>query len=445
MKIKVSHSNPLSGSITVPGDKSISHRAILLGALAYGKSTFTNFLDSGVTRVMVEAVKALGVKIIQSNDILTIEGRGFEGLQIPEHSLDCGHSATTMRLLAGALVAANIPAILTGNPQLLKRPMNRIIEPLSKMGADIISKDGKAPIKIRSTRFGTGIRGITYDSPVPSAQVKSAIILSGLNASTQTTILEQNPSRDHTERMLQKMGARIRCQENSGIYKTSLSPLKTTKLSPLKWEIPGDFSSAAFLITAAAILPGSQIKIKNVGLNWTRAGLLDNLVNMGSGIQVSESSQTDFEKTGDLNIQHQSLKGTSVLKTSVVRMIDEFPAFAVAAAFADGETIVSDAKELRFKESDRIKAISLGLSECGVDIEERTDGFIIHGNRKDLRGGVVLNPGKDHRLAMAFVLLGLRATMPIVIEEAQIINQSYPGFIQSLKELGVNTIEVIDE
>lgn len=445
MKLSVSRSKSLSGTILLPGDKSISHRAILLGAMAQGKSIFTNFLESGVTRVMLEAVKALGVKITHSKDTLIVEGCGIDGLKIPKYILDCGHSATTMRLLTGALVAANLPATLSGNPQLLLRPMDRVIEPLTQMGAVIQSSQGKGPLIIKSISNGKRLKGITYSSPIPSAQVKSAILLAGLNASSQTTVLEPGPSRDHTERMLQAMGVWIKCQENSGIYGISLSPLKTKTLSPLKFEIPGDFSSAAFLITAAAILPGSRITIKNVGLNWTRTGFLDALIKMGTDIQIFESSNNNIEKSGDISIQNKPLRGVSIFNPLVVRMIDEFPAFAVAAAFAEGQTIVKDAQELRYKESDRIKTICNGLYKCGVDIEEKLDGFLIHAIRDDLPGGIVLNPGKDHRLAMAYVLLGLRAKKPIIIEGAEIIKQSFPGFLRALQTLGVNTIEVIDE
>jgi 3-phosphoshikimate 1-carboxyvinyltransferase len=433
MKLGITPNKPLQGIALVPGDKSISHRAALLAALAHGESRIENFLHSGVTSVLLEALTKMGVPWDYRDSTLSVKGQGLAGLKTPTSVVDCGNSATTMRLLIGASVTAGIEVELDGSEGLRRRPMKRVIQPLQQMGARIVaSADGRAPIKILRSKWGERLKGIDYTCPVASAQVKTAILLAALTADSPTIIREPGLSRDHSERMLSGMGADIStCNEK--IPCVQIHPL-TKELNPLRSSIPGDFSSAAFLIVAALIVPGSEITLEGVGLNPTRTGLLDVLTRMGGDIEITDQQIRHGEIVGNLTARYSALKSTRIEGTLVVRMIDEFPILAVAASLAEGRTEVRDASELRTKETDRIKAICEKLYERNVDIQEREDGFVINGPAK-IAGGHVSASG-DHRMAMALAVAGLAAENELTIEGAEIIHESFPNFRDELIRLG---------
>jgi 3-phosphoshikimate 1-carboxyvinyltransferase len=445
MKLVAAPGGPLSGIVVLPGDKSLSHRAALFAALADGKSRIENFLVAGVTDAMLGALTALGVAWELDGTTLMVEGRGVRGLQPPAAPLNCGNSATTLRLLTGALAASGVPAVLDGSPGLRKRPMNRIVAPLLQMGVDILTKDGCAPLTLMPSL--KPLNALDYTLPVASAQVKSCLLLAALAAAGSTTLCEPGPSRDHTERMLSSMGVKIvshhkkddETTELSGTdqqnpVSVTLTPPSPLSLKPLNLSLPADISSAAFLIVAALLVPGSQITLPGVGLNPTRTGLLDVLLAMGADIQVTCQEERYGEPVGDLTVRTSSLHGTQVSGSLVVRMIDEFPAFAVAASFAQGETVVSQAEELRHKESDRITALCTELRSLGVDAREEPDGFVIRPGRHP-EGGFVNSHG-DHRLAMALSLLGLAAQGETVVDGSEMISESFPEFVPALQGLG---------
>jgi 3-phosphoshikimate 1-carboxyvinyltransferase len=435
--------NPLRGEAHLPGDKSISHRAALLASLAEGTSIFTNFLDAGVTRAMLNALSDLGISWQLEGTRLEVTGKGLAGFRPPSQRLNCGHSATTMRLLAGALAAAGIPAVLDGSAGLRKRPMQRIVEPLRRMGVGIsASPQGTPPLAISPRPTALPLRTLDYNLPVASAQVKSCLLLAGLAARGVTRLHEPGPSRDHTERMLYEMGVRVssRVSEGNYPYSVELFPPAGQKLSPVRASIPGDFSSAAFLITAALVVPGSELKLRGVGLNPTRTGLLDALKAMGASIQVQRTGHQAGEPLGDLHVRHSQLRGGTVSGQLVVRMIDEFPAFAVAAACAQGVTRVCEASELRHKESDRITALVMELAHLGVEIVETSDGFTVTGHGT-VKGGSIY-PHGDHRLAMAMAVAGLASEEPVVVQNAAIIHESFPEFISTLRSMNAALEEI---
>ncbi len=445
MKLVAAPGRPLNGSVSLPGDKSISHRAALFAALSAGESHISNFLVAGVTKVMLQALIELGVSLDLVDTTLRVQGGG---LQRHHHStepvmLSCGNSGTTMRLLAGALSALGIPVILDGSARLRSRPMKRIVSPLQAMGVSILASPGlTAPLSLAGRATNCKLLPLEYDLQVASAQVKSCLLLAALSASGTTTLREPGPSRDHTERMLRAMGvAVIQKSEPPSVdhvrrYETRLTPPNLAELAPLNLDIPGDISSAAFLIVAALITPGSDIKLHGVGLNPTRTGLLDALQSMGADIQISNLTESHSEPIGDLQVRYGSLRGTRISGPLVVRMIDEFPVFAIAAANAQGRTVISQAEELRHKESDRISDLCGELLRLGVDVEETMDGFAINGG-EILKGGAV-DPHRDHRLAMALAVAGLAAQEPIVVQDAGIIAESYPQFGPSLRKLGAD-------
>jgi 3-phosphoshikimate 1-carboxyvinyltransferase len=440
MKLVVNPGNPLRGTAHVPGDKSLSHRAVLFAALAEGESRIENFLISGVTRVMLESLRVLGVEWRHEGDVLTVQGRGLRGWKTPAQPLNCGNSATTIRLLAGALAATGVQAVLDGSDGLRRRPMGRIIEPLQRMGVPIeASEGGTAPLTLSARDAGNKLRGLQETLPVASAQVKSCLLLAGLAGADETVLFEPGPSRDHTERMLRSMGVMVSSQEidvNGTVsYETRLVP-PSGPLTPLQLRLPGDISAAAFLVAAGLIVPGSEIRVPNVGLNPTRTGLLDALRSMGAEIQVHNEGVQAGEPVGDLLVRSSVLRGTHVCGPLVVRMIDEFSVFGAAATFAQGETKVADAVELRYKESDRIRTLCQELQALGVNAVEAADGFTIPG-RQLPSGGCVQSHG-DHRLAMAMAVAGLAASGPVTIEGAEMINESFPGFVETLKGLGAN-------
>jgi 3-phosphoshikimate 1-carboxyvinyltransferase len=436
MNLTLHPARRLSGTVDVPGDKSLSHRAALFAALADGESVIGNFLVSGVTRAMLDALTALGVAWRLDGTRLTVTGHGLRGWSTPATAVDCRNSATTFRLLAGAIAASGVGATLDGSAGLRRRPMVRIVEPLRSMGVEITSGDGTyAPLTLAARAQSHALRAASFTLPVASAQVKSCLILAALAADAPVTINEPGPSRDHTERMLAAMGAHLDVAADR--HAVTVHPLDTP-LNPLRIELPGDFSAAAFLIVAALIVPDAEVVIRHVGLNATRTGLLDALRAMGGSITVERAHIVSGELAGDLRVRGSALHGTAVAGDLVVRMIDEFPAFAVAAAFAQGETTVRDATELRHKESDRIAQQCAELRKLGVDVTEADDGFSLQGGR--VRGGTVVSHG-DHRTAMSLAVAGLAADGPVTVQGAEIADESFPGFAAALRAIGAVVVQ----
>ena len=429
---------PLRGRVAVPGDKSLAHRAALFAALAIGDSEICNYPDSGVTRAMRQALKELGVPSTLEDGVLRLSGKRRQELRAPdgvprfgeavfaplhaEPIVYCGNSATTFRLLAGAVAATGTAVTLDGSKGLRCRPMDRIAEPLRLMGADVTTTDGHAPLAFRPAP----LHGIDYTLPVASAQVLSCLQLAALGADGASTFHVPDPVRDHTTRMLRAMGARIEEEGSS----TRVYPCGT--LRPLRGTLPGDISSAAFLLVAAALVPGSCVTIMDIGLNPTRTGILDVLSEMGASISVGNVHDAFGEPMGDVTLAAAPLHGIDIGGDLVVRSIDEFPAIAAAAAFAEGTTTVRNAEELRYKESDRISAIVTQLRALGADVVETPDGFSIRGGT--VRGGTAYANG-DHRLAMSMALCGLRAPEPVTVCGAEILNESFPEFTMKLAAL----------
>jgi 3-phosphoshikimate 1-carboxyvinyltransferase len=442
MKLIAVPGSSLSGAVSLPGDKSISHRAALFAGLAEGESQIENFLVAGVTMVMLGALKDLGIDWRLEGTKLIIKGGGMQrdNRAVPV-TLNCGNSGTTMRLLAGAISALGIPAILDGSPGLRSRPMRRIVEPLREMGVSLeASPQNTAPLRTSTRPSGKKLTPLNYDLPVASAQVKSCLLLAALGASGPTVLREPGPARDHTERMLRAMKVDLTRRsgktEQNHYAEVQLTPPENRELAPLSIDIPGDISSAAFLIVAALITPGSRVTIQGVGLNPTRTGLLDALQIMGADIEITNQRESHGEPVGDLHVKHRPLLGTQVSGSLIVRMIDEIPVFAIAAAYAQGRTVVSQAGELRHKESDRISDLCQELHRLGVNVEEKFDGFIINGG-EGVHGGIV-DPHGDHRLAMALVVAGLAAQNAVIVQNSEIINESFPGFSDVLLELGAD-------
>jgi len=461
MKLVVKPGQHLQGTIggnssfRLPGDKSISHRAALFSAMAQGDSIIEHFLVSGVTIPLLEALRILGVDWKLNGTTLSVHGEGLEHWRAPQGSVYCGNSATTLRLLAGALAAAGIAAVLDGSDGLRRRPMGRIVEPLRQMGVQVEgSAENTAPLLFTARPSGRRLRPIQYILPVASAQVKSCLLLAALAADGTTQLTEPGHSRDHTERMLKSMGVAVRfpnddpileldsSQNNSSKYTVQITPPDPLVLSPLRLTVPGDLSSAAFLIVAGIITPGSEITIKEVGLNPGRTGLLDALRQMGASIEIDGVKERGGEPVGDIIVRGSPLKAIKVSGPLVVRMIDEFPAFAIAAAYAEGVTLVCDAEELRTKESDRISALCQELNVIGVQADDRPDGFSIQGGNLP-RGGII-NPHGDHRLAMSLAVAGLAAQEGVEVADAEIMDESFPGFIEILQQLG-GDLEAVPE
>jgi len=420
----------LQGDIEVPPDKSISHRAILIGSLAEGRVVVSNFLRADDCLATLNAMRSLGVPIedTESGQIV-IEGVGLYGLEPPMSTIDCGNSGTTMRLLMGLLAAQKFSSRLTGDQYLRKRPMERVIKPLRQMGAQLRGQDGDrlAPIEIE----GAPLKSIVYDSPIASAQVKSAILLAGLYCDGKTTVKEPYKSRDHTERMLHKFGVTVEVTE------LSASVTGPAQLKPAEITVPGDISSAAFLMAAAAIIPGSELLVRNVGLNRTRSGFIDVLKRMGaelSGADVADDGLN--EPSGDVFIRgKERLKAVHIGASDIPRLIDEVPIIAVTALRAEGTTVIEGAGELRVKETDRLSALARNLSALDARIEEKPDGLIIPGPQR-LRGGAVDSFG-DHRTAMAMAVAGLFADAPVTVTDTDCVATSFPDFFKLLREVSV--------
>jgi len=437
MNLIVRSGKPIKGILNgnspykLPGDKSLSHRAALFAALATGESRIGNFLDSGVTNALLIALRQIGVACELKDHVLIVQGKGLDAFQSTDQVIDCGNSATTMRLLTGALSASGIPAILDGSVGLRKRPMDRIVTPLRAMGVPITAKaQGCAPLHLQTRDKTNKLRSGMYALEQASAQVKTCLLLAGLGADGEVVIHEPAASRDHSERMLRSMGVDVRQIDPLTI---ALTP-PSGQLKPLQMDLPGDFSAAAFLIVAALITPGSDLRICDVGLNPGRTGLLDVLLHMGAQIEVHHKVDQAGEPIGDLHVRHSYLHGSTISGDLVVRMIDEFPVFAIAATYASGISKVCDAQELRYKESDRISTLIQQLNLFGVQTRESMDGFTIFGN-SELRGGTVDSQG-DHRLAMSMAVAGLSSQTPMQIHQAEIISESFPHFSDLFNSLG---------
>lgn len=417
----------LKGQTTVPGDKSISHRAVLFGMLAQGTSHVRGWLAAGDTEASLRAVQGLGV-VVERDGLhdLTIHGGT---LKEPDEPLDLVNAGTGIRLLAGIMAGQTFPSVLDGSEQLRKRPMKRIIDPLAQMGAKIEAENMRAPMRFSPSK----LQGIEYELPMASAQVKSAVLLAGLFAGGETTVIEPGPARDHSERMLAAMGADLTIDGN----RITLRPGKA--LQPLDLNVPGDFSSAAFLMVAACIVPGSDVTITHVNLNHTRTGLLEVLREMGALIEVTETGTETGEPVGDIRVRHSQLKGIEIGGETVVRMIDEFPVLMVAALHAEGETIVRDAAELRVKETDRIAVMSAELRKLDAEITETPDGFRITGPQR-FTGGEV-DGHDDHRVAMSLAVAGLVSAEGTTVTDARCAGDSFPGFAETLMSLGGRLLE----
>lgn len=424
--MEITKSGALRGEITVPGDKSISHRSIMFGAISKGLTEITNFLQGADCLSTISCFQKLGISIENTPHKILVHGKGLHGLCAPDAVLDAGNSGTTTRLISGILAGQDFSCTLTGDESIQKRPMKRIIEPLSLMGASIksIRENNCAPLLIS----GRTLTGISYSTPVASAQVKSAILLAGLYADGQTRVTEPAPSRNHTELMLSGFGADLKTEGLTAI----LSPGPC--LYGQKIEVPGDISSAAYFLAAGLLVPGSELLVKNVGINPTRAGILSVIRAMGGHIALRNERLCAGEPVADILVTASSLHGTVVEGSLIPALIDEIPIIAVMAAFADGETIIRDAAELKFKESDRIASVTEALLAMGCDVTPTDDGMIIRGGKPLC--GAILDSRQDHRIAMSFAVAGLCADGVTTIRDAECVNISYPAFYHDLERLG---------
>lgn len=421
----------LRGRIHIPGDKSISHRALMLGAIANGQTHINGFLQGEDTLATMEALRSMGVKIDQDKDDVIIYGVGLRGLTEPAAVIDLGNSGTSARLLAGLLSGQNFDSRITGDASLMKRPMRRVVEPLQLMNADIsCSREGTLPLKIHG---GHQLQGIDYTVPVASAQLKSCLLLAGLYATGKTCLHEPVPTRDHTERMLQYFGAEIEKNNNTVcIYKSN-------GLEAQNINVPADISSAAFFMVGATIAAGSDLTLEKVGVNPTRAAVIRILQQMGADITLSNQQELSGEPVADIRIKTSALKGIEIPLECVPSAIDEFPAIMVAAACARGATVLHGAAELRVKESDRIQAITEGLQAIGIAAVAHDDGMEVTGG--NINGGSV-NSYTDHRIAMAFIMAGLASEQPVVVHDCANIDTSFPGFVDLARTAGMEIRQV---
>lgn len=422
----------LQGEIRVPGDKSISHRSIMLGSLAEGVTKITGFLEGDDALATLACFRAMGVQIDGPKDgKVTVHGVGMHGLKAPDKDVYLGNSGTSIRLLSGLLAGQNFESTLTGDASLSKRPMRRVTDPLAQMGAKIDSLEGKPPLTIKA---GNKLTGIHYTLPMASAQVKSCVLLAGMYAEGKTTVVEPAPTRDHTERMLQGMGYRVQVDGDT------VSIEGGGKLTATAIDVPADISSATFFMVGAAISEGSDLTLTHVGINPTRIGVINILRLMGADITLSNEGLTGGEPVADIRIRYAPLKGINIPEDQVPLAIDEFPALFVAAACAEGKTVLTGAEELRVKESDRIQAMADGLQILGVDAQSTDDGIIIHGGTI---GSGEVESHDDHRIAMAFSIAGLQAGGTIVVNDCANVATSFPSFVALASEAGLQ-IEEID-
>lgn len=427
-RFRVQPGGRLCGDIRVPGDKSISHRAIMLGSLAEGITSVSGFLEGEDSLATLKAFRAMGVEIEGPKDgKVRIKGVGMDGLTSPDRPLDLGNSGTSMRLMAGLLAGQGFEVTLIGDESLSRRPMSRVLDPLHLMGAQInATPKGTAPLFVRPV---DGLTGIDYELPMASAQVKSCLLLAGLYVEGQTCVTEPAPTRDHTERMLQGFGYEVR-REGSKVCVTGGGQLKACDL-----DIPADISSAAFFLVGASIAEGSDLWLRHVGMNPTRDGIIQILRLMGADIEVANERDVGGEPVADLRVRHAPLKGIRIPKALVPLAIDEFPAIFIAAACAEGKTVLEGAEELRVKESDRIQVMADGLKTLGIEAEPTADGIRIQGGR--FKGGEIQGHG-DHRIAMSFAMAALKASGEVLIHDCANVNTSFPGFADLARGVGLH-------
>lgn len=433
------YSNPvrtLSGDISVPGDKSISHRALMIGAVAVGETVIRGLLEGDDVLRTATALNAMGVRIDRAADgEWRIHGRGVGGLTQPDDILDLGNSGTGARLLMGLVATHPITTHFTGDTSLRQRPMARIAEPVERMGAQVFARDGgRMPLMVIGAHAP---QPISYPLPVPSAQIKSAVLLAGLNTPGKTSVIESRPSRDHTELMLRHFGANLDVTDINPTHRI-ITLEGEPELTARDVTVPGDPSSAAFATVAALITEGSNITIRNVGLNPLRSGIFQSLAEMGADIAFSNHRKQAGEPTADLTVRSSALKGITIPPERAPSMIDEYPILAVAAAAATGTTRLQGLEELRVKESDRLSAIADGLSRSGVRIAIEGDDLIIHGAGRSIPGDTVIEARMDHRIAMSFLVMGMAARSPIAVDDTTHIGTSFPGFRELMTGLGAN-------
>ncbi len=423
--MKFSKCGPLRGEVTIPGDKSISHRSVMLGSIARGTTEIHNFLQGADCLSTISCFRKMGIEIENNGNTVLVHGRGLRGLSKPDTALDCGNSGTTTRLISGILSAQNFMVTLTGDASIQKRPMKRILDPLSQMGAQIrsLQDNGCAPLTIT----GSLLHGIHYCSPVASAQVKSAILLAGLYADGETQVTEPYVSRNHTELMLSLFGADVHTRDTTA----KIQPAK--ELYGQKIRIPGDISSAAFFLAAGLLVPGSEILIRNVGINPTRDGILRVCQKMGADLTLLNENHDTGEPVADLLVKNSRLHGITIGGAIIPTLIDELPIIAAMACFAEGETIIRDAAELKVKESNRIDVMVRSLSAMGANVEETADGMIIRGSSP--LHGAIIDSRLDHRIAMTFAIVSCLAEGETEILGAECVNISYPEFYQDLERL----------
>jgi 3-phosphoshikimate 1-carboxyvinyltransferase len=421
----------LDGHVAVPGDKSISHRAVLIGAVCEGETRIAGFGRSADTEATIAAVRALGVEVVEDDvDLLLVHGVGLGGLRQPDAPIDCGNAGTLMRLLAGLLAGQHGRFELVGDSSLSARPMERVAEPLLRMGARVETTDGRAPLVVE----GAALHAIDYELPVASAQVKSAVLLAGVQADGRTTVVERLPTRDHTERLLERAGAPVTRRP------TSVTVSRTSELRLADVEIPGDISSAASFLVAAAIVPGSSVTVHGVGLNSRRTGLLEVLERMGAKVAIYNRRPIGGEPAGDVEVRASDLVGATITAEEVPALVDELPLLAVAASHARGETVVRGASELQVKESDRLEAIVEELRRIGGHARATRDGFRVKGVPARLRGGVVDARG-DHRLAMLGAIAGVASREGVEVRGAHIVETSFPGFFDVLEGIAPGAVQ----